>query len=228
EQNNLLNFSHYCNLFFSLAERIMNEPFNWIKWISEVQAIAQSGLAYTTNPFDKERFLQLRELIAQLAAYGAHAPLDKVSDFFSMETGYATPKLDVRAFILQDNKLLLVKERFDGLWTLPGGWADVNESPAEAVVRETWEEAGYEVRALKLLALWDKHKHDHPMQWPHTYKCFFHCDIQSGEAKENLEISDQDFFALDDLPPLSLPRVTPKQLVRLYELVQNSQATQFD
>jgi ADP-ribose pyrophosphatase YjhB (NUDIX family) len=124
--------------------------------------------------------------------------------------------------------LLLVKERSDGLWTLPGGFADVNESPSEAVIRETKEESGYIVSAIKLLALWDKQKHDHPPQWPHVYKFFFHCEIMSGKAEENLEASEIDFFNINELPPLSLHRVTKKQLSRLYEAAHASDQTLFD
>jgi ADP-ribose pyrophosphatase YjhB (NUDIX family) len=135
-------------------------------------------------------------MIAELAAHCSDNELHEVINIFSLEKGYATPKIDVRAVILKDGKLLLVKERSDSLWTLPGGWADVNESPSEAVIRETREETGYQVSTIKLLALWDKLKHDHPLQWPHAYKCFFHCDIVSGEPSSTLEISDQDFFNL--------------------------------
>lgn len=202
--------------------------FNWIKWISEIQAIAQSGLTYTENEFDKERYIRLREIAAELATHCAENPLLDIKNIFSLEKGYATPKIDVRAFVLKDDQLLLVKERSDGLWTLPGGWADVNESPSEAVIRETEEETGYNVSVIKLLALWDKLKHDHPPQWPHAYKCFFHCQIISGGAKENLETTDQRFFSLNNLPELSIHRVTMKQLTRLYELVTKPQLTQFD
>jgi len=152
----------------------MTNNISWLKWVSEIQAIAQSGLTYCDNEFDKERYVRLREVIAELAAHCSEHQLNDVANIFSLEKGYATPKIDVRSFIIKDDKLLLVKERSDGLWTLPGGWADVNESPSEAVVRETKEETGYDVSPIKLLALWDKLKHDHPPQWPHAYKCFFH------------------------------------------------------
>lgn len=201
----------------------------WLKWVSEIQAIAQSGLTYTTSEYDKERYIRLREIAAELAAQCSsnHAP--DVENIFSLEKGYATPKIDVRSFVLKDDKLLLVRERTDGLWTLPGGWADVNESASEAVIRETKEESGYDVAAIRLLAFWDKLKHDHPLQWPHAYKCFFHCDIISGEATANLEISEVDFFDINHLPPLSTPRVTAKQLIRLHELVYlKEQPTDFD
>ncbi|RUR13499.1 NUDIX hydrolase [Legionella sp. km772] len=206
----------------------MTNSINWLKWISEIQAIAQSGLTYSNNEFDKERYFRLKEIIAELAAHCSENQLSDIVNIFSLEKGYATPKIDVRSFILKENKLLLVKERSDNLWTLPGGWADVNESPSEAVIRETREETGYNVSAIKLLALWDKLKHDHPPQWPHAYKCFFYCEIISGEPTENLEISELCFFDLNSLPPLSTHRVTTKQLARLYDLVINPQFTQFD
>ena len=201
---------------------------NWLKWITEIQAISQNGLAYSSNEFDKERYLRLRDLSAEFMASCSEHSVDSLKQLFALEQGYATPKIDIRAFILKENKLLLVKERADDLWTLPGGWADVNESPSEAVVRETKEETGFNVKVLRLLALWDKQKHDHPLQWPHTYKCFFYCELLSGVATENLEISAIDFFDMNHLPALSTPRVTEKQLIRLYEHAAHSEHTLFD
>jgi ADP-ribose pyrophosphatase YjhB (NUDIX family) len=186
---------------------------NWLKWIAEIQAIAQNGLTYSQNDFDKERYSRLRDIAAELASHYSKHSAAEVQRLFSLEEGYATPKLDVRAFIMQKNKLLLVRERADNLWTLPGGWADINESPSEAAIRETKE---------------DKQKHDHPPHWPHTYKCFFHCELISGEATTNLEISEVDFFAMDNLPELSTHRVTQKQLTRLYEHMMHSTQTLFD
>lgn len=203
-------------------------PFDWLKWISEVQSIAQAGLTYSDNPFDKERYVQLRDLIAELAAHRSGKAVSDVVNIFALEKGYTTPKIDVRAFILNQGRVLLVKERSDGRWSLPGGWADVNESASEAVIRETKEETGFDVSAIKLLALWDKLKHDHPPEWPHAYKCFFYCEITGGNAQENLEISDVNFFDLNKLPSLSIARITAKQIARLSELVANSQSTQFD
>lgn len=199
-----------------------------LQWITEVQAIAQNGLTYAQNEFDKARYLRLRELAAELAAQSSIHSLEEIKQAFALEQGYATPKLDVRAFVLKENKLLMVRERADDLWTLPGGWADVNESPSESVIRETKEETGFDVAAIRLLALWDKLKHDHPQHWPHTYKCFFHCELIAGEPTINIEISAIDFFAIDNLPPLSTPRVTEKQLVRLYEQVLHAEQTLFD
>ena len=201
----------------------------WLLWISEIQSIAQSGLTFTKDKFDEERYLRLTELAAELAAECSEDPYTQIHTHFSLQKGYATPKVDVRSFILNDDdKLLLVKERADGLWTLPGGYADVNESPSGAVERETVEESGYTVSTLKLLAVWDKLKHDHPLQWPHVYKLMFQCKLISGEAKTNLEISEIGFFDINELPPLSTPRVTEKQLQRLYALVKSPGPTVFD
>lgn len=205
-----------------------NNNLTWLKYISEIQAIAQNGLTYSNNDFDKERYLRLREIACEFMANYSNTPISKIQEIFSLETGYATPKIDVRAFILQANKILLVKERSDALWTLPGGWAETNESASESVIREAKEETGFNVRVIRLLALWDKQKHDHPPQWPHAYKCFFHCDILSGAATENLEISEIDFFDPEHLPPLSTPRVTQKQIERLYDLTRNQGITHFD
>lgn len=207
---------------------MFKNKLDWLQWISEVQALVQSGLAYTDNEFDKQRYDRLNEMIAALGAHCSNQPLPEVKNIFSLEKGYATPKIDVRAVILKNDKLLLVKERADGLWTLPGGWADVNGSPSEAVIREALEETGYHVSVLKLLAFWDKQKHDHPPQWPHAYKCFFHCDILRGAFKENLETTELNFFDWDALPPLSTHRVTASQLHKLRLLLNNSEATSFD
>lgn len=206
-----------------------NDNIKWLKLISEIQAIAQSGLTYTTNEFDKERYIRLRAIAAEFAAQCSGNQALDIENLFSLEKGYATPKIDVRSFILKDNRLLLVRERSDGLWTLPGGFADVNESASEAVVRETKEESGFDVTAIKLLAFWDRLKHEHPPQWPHLYKCFFHCEIISGEATENLEISEVAFFDMNNLPQLSTPRVTANQLIRLHDLAyKKEQPTVFD
>lgn len=205
------------------------EPKQWLLWISEIQALCQSGLTYTKSEFDRESFLRITEMIAEIAAEITISPAQPIKDMFTFEQdAYATPILDIRSFVLDKNKVLLVKERSDGLWSLPGGFADVNESPSEAVVRETLEESGFLVKPRKLLTLWDRLKHGHPLSWPHIYKCVFHCDLISGEGKANLEISDIDFFSMENLPPLSTPRITLVQMNKLYDLVQNPQPTLFD
>lgn len=201
----------------------------WLLWVTELQALAQCGLTYTVNEFDKGRFLRVIEMAAEMAAELTENNPIPIKNLFALElNAYATPRIDVRSFVLKDDKLLLVKERSDGLWTLPGGFADVNESPGEAVERETLEESGFVVKAVKLLAFWDKLKHDHPLSWPHIYKCIFHCDLLSGEPKDNIEISEIDFFDIEKLPPLSIHRITERQLKILYAAVKNPRETLFD
>ena len=191
----------------------------WLEWTRRLQAIAQSGLTYATDPYDVERYEQVRRIAAEIAASHAKAPLDCIDDLFSRESGYATPKLDIRAVVLNDQEeILLVREKEDGLWTLPGGWVDVGESPSEAVEREVKEESGYEVRAVRLLALWDRDKHPHPPLPFHLYKTYFQCELLGGSPlSESTETAGVGFYAPSALPELSLGRVTPRQIERLAE-----------
>jgi len=152
-----------------------------------------------------------------------------VVGLFATESGYATPKVDVRGVVFRDDAILLVQERRDGQWTLPGGWADVNDSPAEATEREIWEESGYRARAVKLLACWDRNKHGHPPYGYHIYKLFFQCELLGGEPTESTETADVGWFREDEIPPLSLPRVTPAQIARFFEHYRHPEwPTDFD
>lgn len=185
------------------------ETKQWLLWISEIQALCRSGLTYTKSEFDKERFLRLIDIAAEITAEITINPVEPIKNMFALEQhAYATPILDIRSFVLKGDKVLLVRERTDGLWSLPGGFVDVNESPSEAVVRETLEESGYLVKPIRLLALWDKLKHGDPLSWPHIYKCIFHCEFLSGKSQPNIEISEIDFFLwtifLPCRPPVSI------------------------
>jgi len=194
----------------------------WLIWARRLQALAQSGLAYTKNPFEIERYNAVREIAFEILAAGSELALDEVRDLFSGEEGYATPKVDVRGVVFRPDlssgrdSILLVRELRDGLWTLPGGWADVNDSPAEATVREVYEESGYQTRAVKLLACYDRSKHGHPPYGFHIYKLFFQCQLLGGEASGSIETADAGFFREDEIPALSLPRVTPEQIARFF------------
>ncbi len=196
------------------------EP-QWLAWAREVQAIAQSGLAFTRDIYDRERYERLRALAAQMmAAIGGADPAPPwsslVEALFAAESGYATPKIDVRAAIVRDGKILLVQERADeGRWTLPGGWADVNRSPSEAVITEVREEAGLEVRPTKLAALYDRRLHPHPPFPFHIYKLFFLCEITGGAPAPGMETAGVDFFSPDSLPELSTGRVLASQIARM-------------
>ncbi len=192
-------------------------PPQWLKWAKELQAIAQNGLHYTEGIFDRERYKAVREIAAEIMAAQSDMDLSRVRDLFAGATGPATPRVDVRAAVFRDSTILLVKERDDGLWTLPGGWTDVNESPSEAIVREVYEESGYRTRAIKLLALYDRDKHGHPLYPFHIYKLFFLCELVGGDPTPSVETEDVAFFGADELPALSLPRVMPTQIARLFE-----------
>lgn len=195
----------------------MDEP-QWLIWARQLQAIAQTGLTYTKDVYDKERYEAIRRIAAEMAADGAGIQdSNRILDLFQHETGYTTPKVDVRAAVFRDGRILLVKEHEDGLWTLPGGWADVGDSPSVAAVREVKEESGYEVVARKLAAVFDRNKHNHPPFPFHAYKLYFLCDLIGGAPAVSHETDAVDFFAADALPPLSLTRVTPAIIAHLFD-----------
>ena len=195
----------------------MTEP-QWLLWSRQLMALAQNGLAYASNPFDIDRYQAVRKIAAAILAEHARADPQQVEDLFAREVGYATPKVDVRGVVFRDGALLLVKEREDGRWTLPGGWADVNESPSEAVVREVFEESGYRTRATKLLAVLDRAKHPHlPLLPFHIYKHFLRCEWLGGEPTISIETEAVGFFREDQLPELSNSRTTPGQIARMFE-----------
>jgi ADP-ribose pyrophosphatase YjhB (NUDIX family) len=189
----------------------------WLEWARALQAIAQNGLAYAENHFDRERYEAVRSIAAEMMAAHSDGEIGYVQDLFSQQVGAATPKVDVRAAVFQDDAILLVRERSDGLWTLPGGWADVNEPPGQAVVREVFEESGYRTSAVKLLAFFDRDLHDHPPYPFHVYKVFFLCELIGGAPTPSEETQAVAFFRQDALPALSLTRVTAQQISRLFE-----------
>jgi ADP-ribose pyrophosphatase YjhB (NUDIX family) len=195
----------------------MNHP-EWLEWAQRLQAIAQTGLTYCRDPFDKERYEAVREIAAEIMARGAGmSESSVVLDLFRGDTGYATPKVDVRAAVFDHGRLLLVREREDGGWTLPGGWADIGSSASENVVREVREESGYEAEVVKLAAVYDRNRHGHPpIPW-YTYKLFFVCRLTGGAAAASQETDGADFFEENDLPPLSLTRVTAEQIGHMFE-----------
>lgn len=200
----------------------MSDP-PWLDWAKRIQAIGQTGLYYAKDPYDRERYEQIREIAAEMVAYGAEADVQHVRDIFCAETGYATPKVDVRGVVFQEDSVLLVLEALDGKWTLPGGWADVKLSPSENAVKEVFEESGYEVRAERLLAVYDRDKHPHPPGPFHIYKMFVECRIVGGEPRPSNETLDVRFFPVDDLPELSVSRVTEEEIGRLHTLVSNGE-----
>jgi ADP-ribose pyrophosphatase YjhB (NUDIX family) len=190
----------------------------WLAWARELQAVAQNGLAFARDPFDVERYRRIEALAAEIVAEHAGMTPETCTTLFGAQAGYATPKVDVRGVVFRDGKLLLVRERSDGLWTLPGGWVDVGESPSDAVVKEVREESGFDVRAERILALLDRDRHGHPPLAFHVYKLFILCTLTGGAALEqSTETDGVGFFAEDDMPPLSVTRVVPSQIARMFE-----------
>lgn len=200
-----------------------------IEWARKVQAIAQNGLAFAKDQYDRERYKQLQGLVAEILAAELEIAPREARSIWQHEEGYATPKIDVRGAVFVDDRILLVRERSDGKWTLPGGWADVNDAPSEAVVREIYEESGYRTKAVKLAALYDRNRHPHPPMLYHVYKLFFICDVESGSATTGHETDAVGFFSLEELPELSTPRVTRAQIMRLFEHTRRREMpTDFD
>jgi len=198
-------------------------------WARKVQAIAQNGLAFAPDPFDRERYQQLQELVTELLNSELGVPLAEARALWAHEQGYATPKVDVRGAVFDGERVLLVRERSDGRWTLPGGWVDVNEAPSEAVVREIREESGFEARAVKLAALVDKNRHPHPPGVHHIYKLLFLCELTGGAPLTGAETDAVDFFPVGSLPPLSTGRILATQIERLYRhQLERALPTDFD
>ena len=192
----------------------------WLRWAKRLQAIAQDGLTYAGDPYDRERYEHVREVAAEIMAMGTGSEVGPVLDLFSRQTGHATPKVDVRGAVFEGDSVLLVQGCDDGLWALPGGWAGIDESPREAVEREVREETGWTVRAERLVAVYDYTRHPHSPPLPfHVYMLLFVCDvIERGTlgARSGPEVSGVGLFPREKLPPLSPRRTTRWQVDRLF------------
>jgi ADP-ribose pyrophosphatase YjhB (NUDIX family) len=207
----------------------MSQQHPWLEYAKRVQALAQAGLTYAENSFDQERYQELSEISVRIVAEMSETDISRVRELFTNEVGYQTPKTDVRAVVFQDNKILLVREKVDNCWALPGGWADVGYTPGEIAVKETREEAGLEVRALRLLAVLDKKCHPHPPSPYHTYKIFILCQAIGGALQQGSETLDVQYFGRGELPELSVERGTASQIQLMFEYLDNPQKeTVFD
>ncbi|MEM5365335.1 NUDIX hydrolase [Paraburkholderia azotifigens] len=191
-------------------------------------ALAQTGLHYATTAFDRERYDEIAKIAHRQIAEAASLDTARVADLFEFESGYANPKLDVRCAVFDEaGRILLVREIADGLWSLPGGWADVGLSPAENAVKEVLEESGYTVRIERLLAVWDMNRHSHPASPFHIWKLVFLGVIEKAGKVSGTETDNAGFFSVDDIPPLSRGRVLPEQIRRITELYRSG-AVDFD
>ncbi len=202
---------------------------NWLKWAIEIQALAQNGLTYTKDVYDKERFERLREISAEMLAEKTDIPVDKVKDLFCNEKGYQTPKLDTRAAIFKDGKILLVHEN-NGTWALPGGWVDVLESVGSNTIKEVKEETGLDVRNQKIIAIQDRNKHNTPSYAYGICKVFVLCELLGGEFKENTETTEIKYFSLDEIPQnLANEKTSMEQIEMCFRALNDSNwQTKFD
>lgn len=200
------------------------EP-KWIGWARELQAIAQTGLHFAESAYDHERYRKILDISAEIFADHSGESPEMIRTLFAKQTGYATPKVDVRGVVFQEGRLLLVQERSDGLWTLPGGWADVNDSPSEAVEREIVEESGFKAKAERMLAVFDRAKQNNDPPFPfHVYKLFILCQLVGGEAATTFETSGVNFFSEHEIPPLSVARTSRNQIQFCFDSIKNPAA----
>lgn len=173
----------------------------WLQWAREIQALAQTGCHYAENEYQRERFQRLTEIAAEIISLHTNLEYTPLVDAFRAQVGYATPRVDVRAAVFKDDRILLVQERQDGGWTLPGGWADVGEAPSQAAERETWEEAGFRVKARKVVGVYDANRVG-PLEVFHAVKLVYLCDLVDGEPRPSRETNQVAFFARSELPPI--------------------------
>ena len=200
----------------------------FISWAEELQSIAQAGLFYGHDDFDKERYQRIREIAAQMMSSATGIPVEKITDLFCADSGYQTPKVDTRAAIFKDDKILLVRER-SGRWSMPGGWCEYNMSPADNTIKEAREEAGLDVRLTRLIAVQDREKHNKPHYAYGVIKIFYLCEPLGGEFEENIETSASQYFDIEELPELAEEKCTEEQVRMCFEAYRDERwQAQFD
>ncbi len=194
----------------------MNTMNTWEK-LKRLNALADTGLLYGENAYDRERYEEIKEITLELMQECTAGNLPHVKELFALPKDYPTAKVDIRALILSDDgeQVLLVQELLDGRWSVPGGWADIGYSAIENLVKECSEETGLDVRPLRLLAVYDKKMHAHPPQAFYVYKLIFHCQVTGGALQKGFDVKDIGYFPLNDLPPLSTDRILPEQIEQL-------------
>jgi len=204
------------------------KPPKWIEWAREIFAMSQAGLAYSRNEFDIERYKRLQEITAEMIESQSDVSKEAALESFSMQAGYATPKIDVRGAVVHEGKILLIQERMDGKWAMPGGWAELGNAPASVAEREVWEESGYRVKAEKVIAVIDANRIE-PLEFYHAFKIIFLCKLLGGEPQVSHETMAVDFFDLKDLPPLSIYRTNEDMLREVFAHVEDpNRRTAFD
>jgi ADP-ribose pyrophosphatase YjhB (NUDIX family) len=219
---NKLFLSFKCTIGYVLLKNItMQKIEHWLTIAKKINSIAQSGLAFTKDKYDRERYTELMDISIQILQNITDVDSNKLDFIFNRDIGYQTPKLGVRAVVFRNDKLLLVKEKMDDKWCMPGGYADTGMSPSETVMNEVKEESGFDVKPIRILGLLDYNKHQaRPFPFD-IYNLFMECEIIGGEPATGVETSDVGFFDLDHLPELSVRRVTKEQVLKMYELHAN-------
>jgi len=199
-----------------------------VEWAKELQSLAQAGLFYGHDVYDRERYQRIRDIAAQMMALRTDIPVEKIQDLFCGEVGYQTPKVDTRAVLFKDHKILLVREN-DGRWSIPGGWCEFNMSPADNAVKEMKEEAGLDVRAERIIAIEDRKKHNPEIYAYNICKVFILCSFLGGSFQPNSETIASGYFSLDGLPPLSENKNTAAQIKMCFDACHAEHwVTQFD
>jgi ADP-ribose pyrophosphatase YjhB (NUDIX family) len=205
-----------------------NKIAQWTAWAQEIFSLSQAGLMYSQNPFDLERYKRLQEITAEMISSQSHLEKETVIESFSMQAGYITPKIDVRGAVVHDGKILLIQERADDKWAMPGGWADLGNAPASVAEREVWEESGFRVKAEKVVAVIDANRIQ-PFEFYHAYKIIFLCSILDGEPRISYETLAVDFFDPKHLPALSSYRTNEEMIREVFAHIQNpNRPTAFD
>ncbi len=209
----------------------MNEKIpKWLEWAREIQQLSQTGLAFAVTEYEKQRYRRLTELSTEMIAHHTQLEKEEIEEVLMKQPGYATPKIDVRAAVINDKgKILLVKEVMDKKWAMPGGWADVGDIPSEVAIRESKEESGYDVKPKKVIGVFDANRSGRPLEFFHAFKIIFLCDLVGGEAATSEETDDVAFFSFDELPPLSQNRTNMKHINEIKDhLKDDKRPTFFD
>jgi ADP-ribose pyrophosphatase YjhB (NUDIX family) len=201
----------------------------WLQWAREIQSLSQTGLAYATKGYDTQRYRRFMEISAEIVQNYTNLEKKQLFVNFLAQPGYATPKIDVRGAVVRNGKILLVQEQQDKRWCMPGGWADVGESPSQSIIRETREESGFEVAPRKLIGVYDANRGPQPVEFYHAYKIVFLCELVGGQARSSEETSAVDFFSFDDLPPLSRFRTNDRHIADIQaHLTEETSPSVFD
>jgi len=202
-----------------MKNKISKNDADVIELVKRLQSIADIGLLYSVNDYDKERYLEIKNISMQFWEKLSGVEMNIIKDLLPDAKEYPTAKVDIRGILIEDRRVLLVREMNDGKWSLPGGWADIGYSPKEVIIKEFKEETGIDIFPERLLAIFDKRKHPHPPQQFYVYKLVFHCTSLSSDIKKGFDMVDVQFFDIDHLPPLSENRILESQIHTLYSSI---------